>query len=240
MPRTETRPDAVARAILACPAGVTIVVDGVDDVLDDVRGPDALGELGLQDLAGVPTFTCPTGTRLPRAARERRRALVTLESGLGPAASRDRAMVLTLGGRLEARGRQSCECCAESRESVALVVDLVVVTRTDDAGEQQARVPVELFGAPEHLLNRGFLQRTTDHANQCHQLELRRAVATTTGQRLGEVIGVSLTQLSGTGVDVQWVGPDGSHVHHLDFPRTADTPEQLGELLRSELHAGLC
>lgn len=232
---------AAARSVLACPAGVNLVVDGVDDVLGDLGDPDTggAGELGMQDLAGVPTFSCPPGTRLVDAAGLGRRALLTLESGLGRASSTERDAVLTLGGRLERRGRDTCECCSEVRETVVLVVDVVVLTRPERSADQ-VRVPVAHFRSEEHVLNRGYLQRSTEHANLCHQDELRRAVASTTATRLAEVVGVSLVDLSPTGVDVQWVDLEGSHRRRLDFPRTAATTDELGDLLRSELHAGLC
>jgi hypothetical protein len=232
---------AAARSVLACPAGVNLVVDGVDDVLGDLGDPGdgGRGELGMQDIGGVPTFSCPTGTRLVDAAAIGRRALLTLESGLGRASSTDRDAVLTLGGRLERRGRDACECCAEERETVVLVVDVVVLARPQATAEQ-VRVQVDAFRSAAHVLNRGYLQRSTEHANLCHQDELRRAVATTTGTRLAEVVGVSLGELSPSGVEVQWVDLEGAHRRRLDFPRTATSTDELGDLLRSELHAGLC
>lgn len=227
---------AAARSVLACPAGVNLVVDGVDDVLGDLGD---LGDLGMRDLGGVPTFSCPPGTRLVQAAAVGRRALLTLESGLGPTSSTDRDAVLTLGGHLELRGREACECCREVRESVVLVVDVVVLTRPQRHGDQ-VRVPVDHFRSPDLVLNRGYLQRSAEHANLCHQDELRRAVASTTGTRLAEVVGVSLTDLSPSGVEVQWVNTEGSHRRRLAFPRAATSTDELGDLLRSQLHAGLC
>ncbi|WP_134766180.1 hypothetical protein [Nocardioides sp. 1609] len=227
-----------ARSILACPAGVNLVVDGVDDVLGDLG--ESGDELGMQDLGGVPTFSSPVGTRLAAAAAEGRRALLTLESGVGRPGSADRDAVVTLGGRLEVRGLETCECCCDERETLVLVVDLVVLSRPTAPGGERQRVPVEHFRSADHLLNGGYLQRSTEHANLCHQDELRRAVSTTTGTRLADVIGVALADLSPAGVDVQWVDVEGSHVHRLVFRRVATTTEELGELLRSELHAGLC
>ena len=49
--------------------------------------------------------------------------------------------------------------------------------------------------SPIHDLNRGYLQRSVEHANNCHQDELRRAVATTAGTPMVEVVGVTLTNL---------------------------------------------
>jgi hypothetical protein len=39
---------------------------------------------------------------------------------------------------------------------------------------------------------------------------------------------------------VQWVDLRGSHSQVLVFRRAARNAEELGELLRRELHAGLC
>lgn len=225
---------ASARSIVSCPAGVNLVVDGVGDILNDIN------DLGMQDLGGVPTFTCPPGTALSRAAADRRRALLTLESGLGPLGSPDRKAQVTVTGHLEARGLADCDCCADVRETVVLVVDAVVLSRPGRHDVEQVRVPVADFHSPDHVLNRGFLQRSVEHANHCHQDELRRAVSTTTGTRVAEVIGVSLGRLLPTGVEIHWVDPEGAHVRMLDFPHPATNPDELGELLRNELHAGLC
>ena len=228
---------AAARSVLACPTGVNLVVDGVDDVLGDLVDDegDPVG-LGMQDLAGVPTFSCPTGSRLVQAATDGRRALLTLDSGLGHATSTERDTTLTLGGRLVRRGRETCECCHEDRETVVLEIDVVVLSHATD----QVRVPLTHFRSPDHVLNRGYLQRSVEHANLCHQLELRRAVATTTATRRAEVVGVSLHHLTPDGVEVRWVDTTGAHQRHLAFPHRATSPDELGDLLRSQLHAGLC
>lgn len=233
-----TRLAAAARSILACPAGANLVVDGVDDVLA------GMNELGMQDLGGQPTFSCLPDTPLAAAARGRRSALLTLESGLGPAGSADRSATLTLSGRLESRGTEDCDCCGEGRDIVVMELNFVLLARAggdhERQAEQQFRVPLEHFRSPEHHLNRGFLQRSVEHANACHQEELRRAVATTTGTRLSDLVGVALTGLLPHQVEVQWVDLEGAHTEVLRFSRPARTTEELGELLRHELHAGLC
>ena len=224
---------ATARAVLSCPAGVDLVVDGVD-------GLGGLDGVCMQDLGGVPTFSCPGGsTPVVDAATSGRRALLTLASGLGPTGSSERDTVLTLGGRLERRGEVDCDCCRETRQTVVLVVDVVVLTRPLTG--ERVQLDVDLFGSSDHLLNRGFLQRSADHANLSHQDELRRAVATAfSGTRLAEVVGVHLADLSPAGVEVRWVDPHGAHQQRLDFTRVATSPDELGDLLREGLHAGLC
>ena len=236
LPGTAT-PSAVAgtaRSILACPAEANLVVDGVDDVL---AGTD---DLGMSDLGGEPTFSCLPDTPLAEAARARRSALLTLTSALGPAGSPERDVTLTLSGRLELRGHADCDCCGEIRDVVALDLNFALLARAGEDTSGQVRVPLDHFRSPAHLLNRGFLQRSVEHANACHQEELRRAVSTTTGTRHADVVGVTLTDLRPDQVEVQWVDRDGSHAHVCSFPYPARTTEELGELLRGTLHAGLC
>lgn len=226
---------AVARSILSCPADVDLLVDGVAAVLgdDDV--------LGLHDVHGSPTFTCPLGSELAEAGELGRSALLTISSGLGPRGSSERSDQLVLTGRLEALSTQDCPCCGETRQVVGLRLNVVLLTRAGASPqeEQQFRVPVDHFSSPAHCLNRGVLQRLVEHANDHHQDELRRAVSLTSGVRLGDVAGVRLTGLSPRGVEVAWVDGEGAHRTLVHFPRPARTVAELGELLRRELHAGL-
>lgn len=227
-----------ARSILACPASVSLVVDGHPTVLED----DALG---MQDVHGAPTFSCPPGSELATAAEHHRSALVTLESGLGTAGSGDRRVTLTLAGRLETRGVEDCACCEETRHVVVLELNFALLTRPapgpeEDRPDLQHRVPLEHFRSPAHHLNRGYLQRSVEHANSCHQEELRRAIATTTGTPMSRLLGVALADLSPQSVQVRWVDADGAHLTDIAFPRAARTTHELGEMLRRELHAGLC
>lgn len=225
-----------ARSVLACPASVSLVVDGHPTVLED----DALG---MQDVHGTPTFSCPPGSELAVASEHHRSALITLESGLGPDGSADRRVTLTLAGRLETRGVEDCACCEETRHVVVLELNFALLTRPsaeDGVPDQQHRVPLEHFRSPAHHLNRGYLQRSVEHANSCHQEELRRAVSTTTGTPMSRLLGVALADLSPESVQVRWVDADGAHLTDIAFPRTARTTHELGEMLRRQLHAGLC
>jgi hypothetical protein len=231
---------AAARSILACPLEVQLVVDGLDDV---TAGLDDNG-LDMQDHGGRPVLTCPADSALAIAAIDGRGALLTVASGLGNADSADRDATLTLSGRLDPLGLEQCECCDEIRMRVGVELDFVLLARAsapDDApDETRVRVPLAAYTSPEHDLNRGFLQRSTEHANHCHQDELRRAVASMTQTRLGEVAGVWLTGLRPEGVELRWVDVTGAHRSVLRFARSACSAQELGELLRTELHAGLC
>jgi hypothetical protein len=237
---------AAARSILACPDEVQLVVDGVEDImagLETTGRDDATcraAELGLVDVDGHPVLSCPPGAALVRAALERRGALLTLASGVGRPGSPERDATLTIASRLETSGVEECECCSEVRTSVTLQPSYVVLARPSQGEGSQLRVPLGDFCSPEHQLNRGFLQRSTEHANRCHQDELRRAVATTSGTRLGEIVGVHLADLRPDRVEIQWVDVSGAHRREVVFRRTATTAQELGDLLRSELHAGLC
>lgn len=231
---------AAARSILSCPDEVQLVVDGIDDISEGIE-PEEPGlepSLRMQDLDGHPVFSCPPAATLARAAREGRNALVTIGSGLGPAQSPDREATLTLTGTLET-WLEECECCTDLRARVALRPSLVLLARTDRP-QQRLRVPLQDFAAPDLQLNRGFLQRSAEHANECHQYELRQAVATTTDSRITEIAGVHLSDLRSDRVTLQWVDLSGAHCSVLHFPRAASAPEELGEMLREELHAGLC
>ncbi|MCW2850418.1 MAG: hypothetical protein JWM84_82 [Nocardioides sp.] len=225
---------AAARSILACPAAVNLVVDGVEDVLAGTA------DLGMQDLDGTPTFSCVPGSDLGAAAQVGASALLTLESGLGARGSADRQATLTLAGTLQVTGREDCGCCGEARDIVTLSITFALLARTGSRPEQQYRVPLAPFRSPAHRLNRGYLQRSVEHANHCHQEELRRAVATTSGTRLSQVVGVALSDLRPDGVEVHWVDLDGAHTRELRFATPASTTEELGELLRRQLHSGLC
>jgi hypothetical protein len=231
---------AAARSVLSCASSVSLVVDGVPHVLD---GDD---ELGMQDHHGTPTFLCPTGSALAGAGARHRSALVTVESGLGLPRAPERRDVLTLAGRLEVRERRTCECCAEARDLVALDLNFVLLARyparpaADGRPEAQFRVPLDHFTSRRHDLNRGYLQRSVEHATNCHQDELRRAVAATSETPLSAVVGVTLTNLTAGGVEIRWVDVSGAHRSVLRFPRQAGDVAELGELLREQLHAGLC
>src|SRR3954469_9463737 len=78
VPDADADADAdLARSILACPESAELAVDGHPEVGRD-------DDLGLRGDDGVPTFSCRAGSPLAEAGRGQSRALVTLQSGLGP------------------------------------------------------------------------------------------------------------------------------------------------------------
>ncbi|KAA1426204.1 hypothetical protein [Nocardioides antri] len=236
---------AAARSILACPLDVQLVVDGIDDVTEGLDEGGYAGDdagLDLRDVDGRPVFSCPAGAPLAAAAAEGRSAVVTLTSGLGRPGSPARDAAVTLAGRLAVADREDCPCCDRVRATVCLELDYVLLSRPSARpGEQvQQPVPLAAYLSPDHRLNRGFLQRSVDHANRCHQDELRQAIATTTDTRLRDIVGVHLAGLRPDRVDVRWVDVSGAHARTLEFGRSATTPAELGRLLRDHLHAGMC
>ena len=228
-----------ARSILACPATASLVIEGEQHVVSGGA------ELGLTDHRGTPTFLCPADSVLARAAAARSSALLTVTSGLGPRGGAERAETLTLAGRLERTGVEHCDCCSEMRHVVSLDLDSVLLTRStgDSDGERDERrlpVPVEAFRSRDHHLNRGHLQRSVEHANDCHEGELRQAVALGTGTRPGDLLGVRISRLTPADVTIQWVDGSGAYQASVAFPRAARDLTELGEMLRRGLHAGIC
>lgn len=220
----------LARSILACPDGAELAVDGHPDVGRD-------DDLGLRDDDGVPTFSCRATSPLADAGRGQSRALVTLQSGLGPAGGPDRALTLTLTGRLTAGPLESCTCCGEARHDVVLDLDFAVLASA--AGDQR-RVPLAAFRSPALRLNRGYLQRAIEHANDCHREDLGQVVARITGTPHERLLDVQLADLTRRGAELSWIDTIGGHRAALWFSRPARTVEELGVLLRHELHAGIC
>lgn len=230
---------ADARSILACPDVASMVVEGQPTLLDEEI------ELGVTDRDGTPTFVCRADSPVAHAAAKHASALLTLTSGLGPRGGVERRDTLTLAGRLERTGIEHCDCCDEQRHVVTLDLNFVLLSRPapetgDEVPERQFRVPLEEFRSPAHLLNRGHLQRSVEHANECHQDELRQAVSLGTQTRPGDLIGVRLARLTPRDVELQWVDIDGAHRQVVTFPHTARTLAELGEMLRRGLHAGIC
>jgi hypothetical protein len=217
----------LARSILACPSAVEVVVDGYPHVGED-------SALGMRDESGVPTFWCNPGSLMARAAQVTAGALVTLTSGL--ASSSGASETVTIGGKLTPAGTDYCHCCGEERLDVVLDVDLVVLTR----GDRQLRIPHRAFRSPALRLNRGYLQRAVEHANDCHGEDLGEVVTRTTGTPPERLLAVALADLTTHGCELTWVDADGGHRTSLWFSRPARTVEELGVLLRHELHAGIC
>jgi hypothetical protein len=219
----------LARSILACSDSAEIAVDGFPTAgCDD--------DLGLHDDDGTPRFSCRAWSLMSHAGRVGSRALLTLTSGLGPIDGPDRELGLTLTGRLAIGPLESCLCCGEQRQDVALDLDFVVLA----SGEEQLRVPLREFRARELRLNRGYLQRALEHANDCHREDLGDVVSRTTGTPTERLLDVAMADLTTHDAELAWIDAGGGHRASVWFSRPARTVEELGLLLRHELHAGIC
>lgn len=230
---------ALARSIVSCPSAVSMVIEGEQHQVEEDQ------DLALTDQGGIPTFVCRPDSPVALAAAEQRSALVTITSGLGPRGGPERADTITMAGRLRRTDEDSCDCCQEVRHVVSLELNFVLLARSAPGAVpgvpgRQHRIGLAEFQSTEHQLNRGHLQRSIEHANDCHQDELRQAVATGTAVRPADLAGVRLTDLTPRGVEIQWVDTTGAHRNVVHFPRPAQDLDELGELLRRGLHASIC
>ncbi|SEC83720.1 Protein of unknown function [Nocardioides exalbidus] len=219
----------LARSVLSCPDAITLWVGEARRCVED-----ELYEVTC-DMHGAPVFSASDESALLAAAHGGSEGMVEIASGLGAPASAHRRLSLVLQGRLVQRD-SGCSCCGDPRSLVAL--DLSAVSLLSD--EETLAVDVSRFRDHRHVLNPGYLQRTVEHANEAHELELRTAISTTFGVPLHSMLAASLVRVDPCGVDVTWLDASGSHPHRLDFVRPVTSPQELGAALRSHLHAGMC
>ena len=226
---TPTDAALIARSVLSCPSAITLRVD------DASRSLEEEGYEVTTDVHGVPVFSAARGSALLAGAETGAEGVVEVSSGLGDPTSRERALGVVMRGRLAQRGT-GCECCGDARSLVAVELEEVTLMR----GALAVPVDLDQFRDRRHVLNQGYLQRTAEHANDAHELELRTAMATTFGLPLRTLLAASLRRVDPGGVDVAWLDEAGAHTRRLEFVRTVSSPQELGAALRSHLHAGLC
>ncbi|WP_166140624.1 hypothetical protein [Nocardioides ochotonae] len=226
-----------ARSVLACPAAVTVAIEGAVEGRAGGHDDTAATGLGVEDRHGTPTFHCPAGSGLADAAARGARATLTVTSGLGAPGAAERGTRLLVSGRLAVGGTSSCRCCADARSTVVLAPEKVLLAQP---GSPAVEVSLRHFRSAEHELNTGYLQRIARHVAQEHQDDLRRTVSVATATPLEEVLGVGLTDLTREGVSVGWIDLQGAHLSPLRFPRPARSASELGAMLRRELDAGPC
>lgn len=219
----------LARSVLSCPASITLrVSDEREELLDEDYDVTC-------DVHGSPVFSAPEGSGLVAAAHAGAVGVVEVTSGLDSTTSGGQRLDLFLQGRLTQRG-SGCQCCGDPRALIALEASRVTLFNDD----RPVPVDVAQFRDRGHVLNPGYLQRTTEHANEAHELELRAAMASTLGVPLPSLLAASLLRVDPSGVDVSWLDTAGGHTERLDFLRTVSSPQELGAALRSHLHAGIC
>lgn len=219
----------IARSVLSCPSSILLRVDDASPSLEEE------GYEVTTDVHGVPVFSAAQGSALLAGAQVGAEGVVEVTSGLGDPASRERGLGLVMRGHLAQRG-SGCECCGDPRALVAVELTEVTLLR----GSLAVGVDLDEFRDRRHVLNQGYLQRTAEHANEAHELELRTAMASTFGIPLRTLLAASLRRVDPNGVDVAWLDDSGAHTQRLEFVRTVSSPQELGAALRSHLHAGLC
>ncbi|NPD05894.1 hypothetical protein HN031_14480 [Nocardioides sp. zg-1308] len=226
---TPTEAAVLARSVLSCPDAITLrVSEDRETSLDEDYDVTC-------DVHGAPVFSACEDSALVTAARGGAGGVVEVSSGLSHPATGGRRIDLFLLGRLAERG-SGCACCGGSRSLVAL--DPTRVTLFCD--DRPVPVDLDRFRDRRHVLNPGYLQRTAEHANEAHESELRTAMASTFGIPARTLLAASLLRVDPSGVDVSWLDSAGAHTERLNFLRTVSSPQELGEALRSQLHAGLC
>ena len=106
-----------------------------------------------------------------------------------------------------------------------LHLDFVVLSR---AGGERRRVPLAAFRSPALKLNRGYLQRALEHANDCHREDLGQVVVRTTGTPAEQLLDARLSDLTTHGAELSWIDREGGHRVSLWFSRPARSVEELG------------
>src|SRR5690606_26017867 len=142
-------------------------------------------------------------------------------------------------GELELVGQLTRHHCCD-RGQVVLTLDVDHVLLHGGDGNQTRPIEPRLYSRPELRLNRGYLERSAQHANHSHQPELRQAVALATGTRPNAIAAVQLEEVTPAGVLLAWVDSRGAHRASIDFDRVARTPEELATLLSEHRHSDLC
>ena len=222
----QTQRATLARSVLSRPRRVTVRIGGW-------QHPALPERPGLAtDPHGVPLFSVAPGSMFAAAAMEAAVVSIEVLSGVGRPGSPEREARLHLEGTLQHRG--ACRCCDD--QAIVAVQLRTVRVHTDE----WRPVGLEHFHDPKHVLNPGFLEQMTEHANLAHQDELRESVAAAMGFDPSSLLAASLDRLDPFGVDVTWVDADGASTRHLTFATVVRTPDELGEALRTHLHPDLC
>lgn len=216
---------SIARSILSCPRGGSVVIDGI---------PYSMEELEMQGFAddgGRPTFLCPPEQRMAYAGRRGSHVVLVLQGVLG------NGEAVRLTGALRWLRTDACACCETEWEEVVMdVSNVMLVHRSGEA----VPIPLDAFTDRELDLNDGVLHRNQDHLNNHHGNELREAVATRTYIPVDTILAAQITGLCADGFEFQWVDEGGAHSARTTFDQPARTPEDLVAGVRKALAAEIC
>jgi len=222
---------ANARSIMSCPEGFEVVVDGLP-----LHDPGILHGVSS---TGIIRFLTRPDSELAAVARRGMAGLVYVDSALHQLPDSALAIV----GELDYIGEVAdAECPSEPYFVVDLVPTRVMllgpsegVPMTLEHRRSEIEVPLDDFRSRRHELNAGYLQRAAEHANACHQEDLRRTVAQSLGRDIQEIGGVEIHHIDHQSASVDWLDSSGATRLMLRFVRPARTPDELAGLLIEQL-----
>ncbi len=170
---------ATARSIMSCPQGFEVVADGVP-----LHDPGILHGISS---TGIIRFLTRPDSELASVARRAMPGLLYVDSAL--ASHPDSALAIV--GELDYIGEVHENDRADEPYFVVDLVPTRVMLLGPSQGEPmtmahrraEVEVPLDDFRSRRHELNAGYLQRAAEHANACHQEDLRRTVAQSLGRR---------------------------------------------------------
>jgi len=213
------RTASLARSVLDCPGEVRVRVDG------DVRGETSDAYLQLHDELGRPVLVCSLDETLALEAGSCVRVDLKVTSALPGEEA------LALSGRLLWARRETCQCCWETRDVVAVEIGRALL----ESGTSTLPIDPRALLEPGLELNEGFFWRSQAHVNLAHAEELRDAVSARFDVSRASLIGAQLVGLDPSGVEIQWVTDAGARAERLPFPVLATTTDEVRTLLCSAL-----
>jgi hypothetical protein len=210
----------LARATLAEASAPTLLIEGIE--LPRLGDPVIV----LGDRAGQPTFLCGAGSPVTEAAREARRAVLTVPSP-------DGGRLVTFAGRLR---------CVDVEHVGVVPVDIVGMAPlkivVEEAGGAR-EVPLDLYLRAGSDPLEAYAARVLEHTNRAHHDDLRRVAAAHVGVPLGQIAAAALAELDGAGGQLRWVDRAGAHSSTITFPEQASTPQHLADMLGGYLRGVL-
>lgn len=222
---------ATARSIMSCPEGFELVVDGMP-----IADPGILHGIGS---TGIIRFLTRPESELSAVGRRGLTCLMYVDSAL----RRLPKSALAIVGELDYIGEVSDLDCPNDPYFVVDLVPTRVMLLGPSDGKQtdwaqrrsEVEVPLDDFRSRRHELNSGYLQRAAEHANACHQEDLRRTVAQSLDRSIDEIGGVEIYHIDDQCASVDWLDASGATRLLLQFGRPARTPDELAGLLIEKL-----
>lgn len=219
----------LARSIVSCPEAFELVVEGVP--LLDPGILHGVGNTGIIRLLSTPD------SDLTRCATIAPPALMYLDSGLHDWRHHSLAIVgeLHLMGDNTHTDGVSDAAYVEIDLVPSRVVMMGPIGQSTLGERGESEVPLPEFRSRAHELNAGYLQRAAEHANRCHQQDLRRTIAKGLGCQITDIGGVEIHHINRRSAYVDWLDSAGATRRLVQFSRPAATPDDLANLLIEQL-----